>query len=63
MSIEERNLEIVNGKEVWRYFFEKPKKNYNKYMYEMVNYPKHYLMVLVFSNLFYFYKNLMNEFS
>lgn len=43
MSIEERNLEIVNGKEVWKYFFEKPKKNYNKYMYEMVNYPK-YLM-------------------
>ena len=32
-----------NKKEVWQYFFEKPKKNYNKYMFEMVEYPD-YLM-------------------
>ena len=28
-------------KEVWEYFFEKPKKNYNKYIYEMVEYPEY----------------------
>lgn len=32
-----------NRKEIWQYFFEKPKKNYNKYMYEMTEYPE-YLM-------------------
>ena len=34
---------VENKKEVWQYFFEKPKKNYNKYMFEMVEYPD-YLM-------------------
>ena len=43
MSAEKREFEIVNGKELWKYFFEKPKRNYNKYMYEMVDYPD-YLM-------------------
>lgn len=28
-------------KELWQYFFEKPKKHYNKYMFEMPNYPKY----------------------
>ena len=32
---------IINEKEIWKYFFEKPKKNYNKYMYEMLEFPKH----------------------
>ncbi len=43
MSVEKREFEIVKGKELWRYFFEKPKRNYNKYMYEMIDYPD-YLM-------------------
>ena len=43
MAIEKREFEIINGKELWKYFVEKPKKNYNKYMYEMVDYPE-YLM-------------------
>ena len=30
---------IINEKEIWKYFFEKPKKNYNKY--EMLEFPKH----------------------
>ena len=34
---------VENKKEVWQYFFEKPKRNYNKYMFEMVEYPD-YLM-------------------
>lgn len=34
------------GKELWTYFFNKPKNYYNKYMFEMVNYPKY----LLFSN-------------
>lgn len=38
-----KEFEIINGKEMWRYFFENPKKNYNQYMYEMVKYPN-YLM-------------------
>ena len=32
---------IINEKEIWKYFFEKPKKNYNKYMYEMLEFPEH----------------------
>lgn len=28
-------------KELWQYFFDKPKKNYNKYIFEMPNYPNH----------------------
>ena len=34
---------IINEKEIWKYFFEKPKKNYNKYMCEMLEFPE-YLM-------------------
>lgn len=34
---------IINENETWKYFFEKPKKNYNKYMCEMLQYPN-YLM-------------------
>lgn len=29
----------MGKKELWEYFFEKPKKHYNKYMFEMPNYP------------------------
>lgn len=29
---------IINDNEIWKYFFEKPKQNYNKYMYEMLQY-------------------------
>ena len=29
----------MEKKELWEYFFEKPKKHYNKYMFEMPNYP------------------------
>ena len=35
--------QIINEKEIWKYFFEKPKKNYNKYMCEMLEFPE-YLM-------------------
>lgn len=31
----------MKKKELWQYFFNKPKKNYNKYMFEMPNYPNH----------------------
>ena len=31
---------IINEKEIWKYFFEKPKKNYNKYMYERLEFPE-----------------------
>lgn len=31
----------MEKKELWQYFFNKPKKNYNKYMFEMPNYPNH----------------------
>ena len=34
---------MINEKEIWKYFFEKPKKNYNKYMCEMLEFPE-YLM-------------------
>lgn len=46
--MDEKNemLKDKKGKEIWEYFFEKPKKNYNKYMFEMVNYPDH----LMFDN-------------
>lgn len=33
------------GKELWTYFFSKPKKYYNKYMFEILNYPEY----LIFS--------------
>ena len=29
----------MEKKELWEYFFKKPKKHYNKYMFEMPNYP------------------------
>ena len=31
----------MKEKELWQYFFNKPKKNYNKYMFEMPNHPNH----------------------
>ena len=31
----------MKEKELWQYFFDKPKKYYNKYMFEMPNYPNH----------------------
>ena len=31
----------MEKKELWQYFFNKPKKNYNKYMFEMPNFPNH----------------------
>ena len=31
----------MKEKELWQYFFNKPKKHYNKYMFEMPNYPNH----------------------
>ena len=31
----------MEKKELWQYFFNKPKKHYNKYMFEMPNYPNH----------------------
>ena len=31
----------MEKKELWQYFFDKPKKHYNKYMFEMPNYPNH----------------------
>lgn len=34
------------GKELWTYFFNKPKNYYNQYMYKMVEYPDY----LIFSN-------------
>ena len=29
---------IINEKEIWKYFFEKPKKNYNKYKRKLQQY-------------------------
>ncbi len=34
------------GKELWTYFFNKPKNYYNQYMYKMLDYPEY----LIFSN-------------
>ena len=42
-KINAEKSKIINEKEIWKYFFEKPKKNYNKYMYEMLEFPE-YLM-------------------
>lgn len=54
-----KQFEIINGKEMWTYFFEKPKKNYNEYMFEMVKYPNH----LMFDNeKVDTYKGKWNEF-
>ena len=42
-KINAEKSKIINEQEIWKYFFEKPKKNYNKYMYEMLEFPE-YLM-------------------
>ena len=42
-KINAEKSKIINEKEIWKYFFEKPKKNYNKYMCEMLEFPE-YLM-------------------
>ena len=42
-KINAEKSKMINEKEIWKYFFEKPKKNYNKYMYEMLEFPE-YLM-------------------
>ena len=42
-KINTEKSKIINEQEIWKYFFEKPKKNYNKYMYEMLEFPE-YLM-------------------
>jgi len=42
-KINAEKSKMINEKEIWKYFFEKPKKNYNKYMCEMLEFPK-YLM-------------------
>ena len=42
-KINAEKSKIINEQELWKYFFEKPKKNYNKYMYEMLEFPE-YLM-------------------
>lgn len=41
--VKQSGTELINGKELWKYFFTNQKKNYNMYMYEMINYPE-YLM-------------------
>lgn len=38
--VENKN-DIINEKEIWKFFFEKPKKNYNQYVYEMLKYPNY----------------------
>ena len=42
-KINAEKSKIINEQELWKYFFEKPKRNYNKYMYEMLEFPE-YLM-------------------
>lgn len=42
-KINAEKSKMINEKEIWKYFFEKPKKNYNKYMCEMLEFPE-YLM-------------------
>lgn len=42
-KINAEKSKMINEKEIWKYFFEKPKKNYNKYMCEMIEFPE-YLM-------------------
>ena len=42
-KINAEKSKIINEQEIWKYFFEKPKRNYNKYMYEMLEFPE-YLM-------------------
>ena len=42
-KINAEKSKMINENEIWKYFFEKPKKNYNKYMCEMLEFPE-YLM-------------------
>ena len=42
-KINAEKSKMINEKEICKYFFEKPKKNYNKYMCEMLEFPE-YLM-------------------
>ena len=42
-KINAEKSKIINEQEIWKYFFEKPKKKYNKYMCEMLEFPE-YLM-------------------
>ena len=42
-KINAEKSKMINEKEIWKYFFEKHKKNYNKYMCEMLEFPE-YLM-------------------
>ena len=42
-KINAEKSKMINEKKIWKYFFEKPKKNYNKYMCEMLEFPE-YLM-------------------
>lgn len=42
-KINAEKSKMINEKEIWKYFFEKPKKNYNKYMCKMLEFPE-YLM-------------------
>ena len=37
-KINAEKSKIINEQEIWKYFFEKPKKNYNKYMFEFPEY-------------------------
>ena len=39
-KINAEKSKIINEQEIWKYFFEKPKKNYNKYMCEMLEFPE-----------------------
>ena len=39
-KINAEKSKMINEKEIWKYFFEKPKKNYNKYMCEMLEFPE-----------------------
>ena len=53
----------MKEKELWQYFFNKPKKNYNKYMFEMPNYPNHliYDSEIILSTKGYWSKNLFKN--
>ena len=42
-KINAEKSKIINEKEIWKYFFKNPKKNNNKYMYEILEFPE-YLM-------------------
>ena len=46
-------------KELWQYFFNKPKRHYNKYMFEIANYPDY---IMYDEEKIDSYKNKWNEF-